>query len=413
MFLPPHMRHSDPVFQLSAAGKTARAALSPARLAKWRPTAPAHGKWVHVYRDEHKRRKREVCAQCVSEPEAIAHNFELQRREAAIAEGRETRKLGTTSTWAEWSAHYRETVLPRMASQAPLLSHLRRLDAAWSSLPLAAISSRECRALLTAAERDGLASSSLRQLYGRARGVFARAVKEKWTATNPWDDIDAPEVEVTKPVTLSHAQVGALLQHAGEHRTLLLVAVLCGMRRGELGGLLWADVQLEQGAHGVIHVARSWDSSTTKSGKQRLVPVHASLRGLLLEAKSAATSPYVFPSPRTGGMRHADWKTAELIRSIAERAGVELPESQTLTFHALRRCFATFIAQATRDGVALRELMGHSDLSVTVKHYIARENVGHLESAVATLPTFTTWQTTASAPAVVESTTLEDVQKAA
>ena len=354
-----------------------------------------------------------VCAQCVSEPEATAHNWEIQKREEAISEGRETRKLGTTSTWSEWAAHYRETVLPRMASQGPLLSHLRRLEAAWGTLPLAAIGARECRALLTAAEREGLADSSLRQLYGRARGVFARAVREKWVASNPWDDVDAPAVEVTKPVTLSHAQVGALLQHAGEHRMLLLVAVLCGLRRGELGGLLWEDVQLEQGAHGVIHVRRSWDRSSTKSGKQRVIPVHPSLREFLLERKAAATSPYVFPSPRTGGMRCEDWRTAELIRGIAERAGVTLPGESRLTFHCLRRCFATFIAQATRDGVALRELMGHSDLSVTVKHYIARENVGHLETAVAALPDFSNWQTTASAPAVVESSTLEDVRKAA
>ena len=407
------MRESLPVFQLSAAGRAAKAALPPARLAKWRPQVPQHGKWVHVFRDEHKRRKRVVCVQCATEAEAIAHNFELQKKEAAIAEGREKRRLGTTSTWLEWSAHYRETVLPKMASQGPLLSHLRRLESAWGALPLAAISSRECRQLLTAAEQEGLASSSVRQLYGRARAVFARAVREKWAESNPFDDVDAPEVEVTKPVTLSHAQVGALLEHAGEWRLLLLVAVLCGLRRGELGGLLWENVQLEQGKHGVIHVTRSWDRSSTKGGKQRLIPVHPSLRELLLEAKASATSPYVFPSPRTGGMRCEDWRTAELIRGIAERAGVALPGESKLTFHCLRRCFATFIAQATRDGVALRELMGHSDLAVTVKHYIAQGDVAHLEGAVATLPTFTTWQPTASAPAVVESTTHEDVQKAA
>jgi integrase len=406
------MRQSAPFFQPSAAGRAARDALSPTRRAKWKPVAPAHGRWVHVYRDEHKRRRREVCQQCTSEAEALAHNFEIQKRAQAIAEGREKRRLGSTSTWGEWSAHYRQTVLQRMASKGPLLSHLRRLDAAWASLPLAAITARECRQLLAAAESEGLADSSVRQLYGRARAVFARAVRERWAESNPWDDVDAPEVEAKRPVTLTHHQVAALVHHAGEWRLLLLTAVLCGLRRGELGGLRWEDVRLEEGAHGVLHVRRSWDRATTKGGKSRLIPLHPSLREVLLEAKACATGELVFPG-RGGGMRNRDWKAAELVRGIAERAGVTLPEGSTLTFHALRRCFATFIAQRTRDGVALRELMGHSDLSVTVRHYIAQQDVPHLEAAVAALPDFSVRQTSTSAPAAPEGTAVKEAQKAA
>ena len=383
----------------------------PARLAKWRPVAPTHGRWVHVYRDEHARRRRVVCVQCATEPEAVAHNWELQKLAAAIAEGREKRRPGTTSTWGEWSAHYRETVVAKMASQGPLLSILRRLDGAWSSLPLAAITARECRALLAASEAEGLADSSLRQVYGRTRAAFARAVREQWLEENPWDSIDAPTVEAKRPIVLTHEQVGALLESAGEWRMLLLVAVMCGLRRGELGGLLWEDVRLEEGTHGVLHVRRSWGRSTTKGGKARVIPVHPSLRELLAQAKASATAPHVFPSPRTGGMRSADWRTAELVRGIAERASVHV---EGLTFHALRRSFGTFIAQRMKDGgLALRELMGHYDLSTTVRHYVAQQDVGHLESAVAALPTFEPRQTTASASEAMISSPVENASKAA
>ena len=60
------------------------------------------------------------------------------------------------------------------------------------------------------------------------------------------------------------------------------------MRRGEICGLQWFDLNFERG---LIHVRN------TKNGKDRLIPMNATVRTLL--GNQAKTSTYVFPSPRT------------------------------------------------------------------------------------------------------------------
>lgn len=60
------------------------------------------------------------------------------------------------------------------------------------------------------------------------------------------------------------------------------------MRRGEICGLQWFDLNFERR---LIHVRN------TKNGKDRLIPMNATVRTLL--GNQAKTSTYVFPSPRT------------------------------------------------------------------------------------------------------------------
>ena len=70
---------------------------------------------------------------------------------------------------------------------------------------------------------------------------------------------------------------------------IVLFALHTGMRRGEICGLQWFDLNFERR---LIHVRN------TKNGKDRLIPMNATVRTLL--GNQAKTSTYVFPSPRTG-----------------------------------------------------------------------------------------------------------------
>nr|WP_249351284.1 site-specific integrase [Corallococcus exiguus] len=236
----------------------------------------------------------------------------------------------------------------------------------------------DCEDLLRKSREAGQAETTTRSLYIRARLVFEYARKKLLVIEkNPWDSVDQPSLPRRTVTVLRPEQIATLLDAAGPWRVLLLVAILTGLRRGELGALRWEDIDWSAGLHGVIRVRRSWARDTTKGRKERLVPVHPQLRPELeaYQLKLGVTEGLVFPSSRGGGMRTANWQVSKLLRSIADRAGVTLPEG--FKFHGLRKQFGSLVHQATGDLVATQRLLGHSSPEVTASVYLA-DDVEHL-----------------------------------
>lgn len=75
------------------------------------------------------------------------------------------------------------------------------------------------------------------------------------------------------------------------------IALLTGMRNGELYSLKWTDVDLD---NGTIKVERSYnfklyEFKDTKAGYWRTVPISSELKSLLLEIRSNSKSEFVLP----------------------------------------------------------------------------------------------------------------------
>lgn len=150
------------------------------------------------------------------------------------------------------------------------------------------------------------------------------------------------------------------IQH--EWYPIWAMAMLTGMRNGELYALEWADVDLESRN---IVVSKSYNNrknitKSTKAGYWRNVPINSDLAVILGELKVNATNKYVLPHFR-------DWThglQAKTLRTFCQTIG--LP---SVRFHALRACFAT---QLIRNGVAPASVMkvcGWKDLD-TMARYI-------------------------------------------
>lgn len=78
------------------------------------------------------------------------------------------------------------------------------------------------------------------------------------------------------------AEVEKILEHAVEpERTALAMLAYTGMRIGELEQLTWADVRLDRGELGMLHIRRGGSAGTTKDKDERFVPVHPRIRGLM------------------------------------------------------------------------------------------------------------------------------------
>lgn len=141
-----------------------------------------------------------------------------------------------------------------------------------------------------------------------------------------------------------------------------------GLRRGELIGLKWEDLDLTNGSLRVRRqVARINGQITeaplkTKNSYRTLPLAEGTVAVLKEQKKKAGNSPWVFPSP-TGGPMSPD-SILHMLHRVLDRAG--LPH---IRFHDLRHTFATLALQNGVDIKTVSGMLGHYSAGFTLDTY--------------------------------------------
>lgn len=162
----------------------------------------------------------------------------------------------------------------------------------------------------------------------------------------------------TEPVCWTKPQMITFLSHVEQSSNtypLWLLALHTGMRRGEVFGLTFKDIDF---INGTIFVDKSYDGPT-KNGKSRLIPISRKLEDCFLDLKidkkqishpEVKIFTTVDPNP---------W-----LKQLCKDAGVP-----SIHFHALRHTFATLALEAGKSPKKVSETLGHSNLSTTLDIY--------------------------------------------
>jgi integrase len=151
---------------------------------------------------------------------------------------------------------------------------------------------------------------------------------------------------------------------------VVVLALSTGMRQGEIMGLTWDDIELQQ-EQGRITLRE------TKNGEIRVVPLfNEALAIIQAHAKGRAKAGgLLFPSKTKPGVPidlRTPWETA------VEAAGIE-----DLRFHDLRHCAASYLAMDGASAAEIAEVLGHKTLHM-VKRY-AHLSEAHTASVVASM----------------------------
>lgn len=148
------------------------------------------------------------------------------------------------------------------------------------------------------------------------------------------------------------------------------LAALTGMRRGEVLGLRWGDVDLASRQivvrHTLISVAYDVVESTPKTHRPRLVELDAETTGVLQQRSQGddhAQSAFVFTDVK-GSPVHPDLFTQRFDRLVA-RSG--LPR---IRLHDLRHTHATLGLAAGVPVRVMSERLGHASPEFTMKQYV-------------------------------------------
>src|SRR4051812_44858423 len=187
------------------------------------------------------------------------------------------------------------------------------------------------------------------------RAIFRHAIERDEVVVNPTRDLRLPTPEGVRDRVASVAEAGELLAALLDaDRALWATALYAGLRRGELRGLRWSDVDLDAN---VIAVERGWDEKEgpiepkSRKGRRR-VPVVGPLRRELLEHKartgrrgdefvfgSKAARPFTPTHIRKRALRA--WEAAN-----EKRAGAGFPPLVPIGLHELRHSYVSLMHDA-------------------------------------------------------------------
>ena len=153
-------------------------------------------------------------------------------------------------------------------------------------------------------------------------------------------------------------------------RLLLALMAYGGLRRSELVGLDWDDVDLSRR---LLRVRKA------KGGRQRTIPIHPALAPLFAEyyaTRAPLSEQAVFVGVQ--GKRLHYTQLGQTFRRYVEAAGVN--ERKRVTPHTLRHVFASELLHAGANLRQIQELLGHKHLDSTQRY--TRVNAHELRGAV-------------------------------
>lgn len=252
---------------------------------------------------------------------------------------------------------------------------------------------------------QGLSASTIANILDPLRVIFRRAMRRDEISIDPTDNLDLPAIrgrrDRTEPPEVAHQLLAAL---PDSEKASWAVALFCGLRRGELRGLRWSNVDFDGG---VIRVERSLGSSQGPGRRQD-------------GCRAPCRSDGVRSPPRADGSQGATGRDgpdlvfgrtatevfyASTIRARANKAWKQAC-LEPITPHEARHCAISYFIAAGLDWKQISTWAGHGDVRQSWNRYghlvpggedLARERLDAFLTPAASTPTVAhTWRTTST-----------------
>lgn len=244
------------------------------------------------------------------------------------------------------------------------------------------VTGAQISALLLDYQSTGAKHSSCLRVYGVLQLLFKMAYLNDTLDKNPMDKVTRPrprkdegksnEVESFTIDELRHI-MACLEFEPLKWQALVRLMIDTGVRRGEVCGLQWGDLNLRENT---VTISRTLNYtsdrgvfvSTTKNGQGRVVDIDPSVAALLRKYRSELKkrpAPEDFLFTRDGSTEPLNpIATNRYMRHFGDKYGVE-----NMHPHKLRHTFASIALTNGADVVSISKILGHSDTSITLRVY--------------------------------------------
>ena len=216
----------------------------------------------------------------------------------------------------------------------------------------------------------GLSSKTVRNINQVISSAMQLAIQQHLISHDPTDGCALPKTEHREMQTLSADQLTAFLleaKHSGVFE-MYYIELATGLRRGELLGLKWEDIDFTTQTLRVRRQVGRINGEVREAplktkNAYRTISLGTDAVGILKQQREKQpSSAYVFPGP-TGSPIAPD-SVLHMLHRVLDRAG--LPE---IRFHDLRHTFATLALQNGVDVKTVSGMLGHFSAGFTLDTY--------------------------------------------
>ncbi|MBA3825335.1 MAG: site-specific integrase [Ktedonobacterales bacterium] len=260
---------------------------------------------------------------------------------------------------------------------------------------LAKLSPYHLQALYAKLLEQGWNAGTVSSLHSVFHDALKQAVRLGLVHRNITDMVDPPRREEHEMEVLTEEQVKLLLSSVKDDwfEALYFVVLSTGLRAGEIFALQWQDIDF---ASRKLEVKRGWQRTNTKTslslpktshGRRTIVLSQVAKDALMrqrerinkarLEIGDAwdTTHDLVFPGKRGKMYTFKNFNTTQL-HPLLKNIGLPL-----IRFHDLRHTFATLLIGKGVNIKVVSEMLGHSNVSVTLRIYA--HVLPHMQEAAA------------------------------
>lgn len=307
------------------------------------------------------RRKREK----ISKNKKLAENV-LAKRKVEIAEGKYLDVRSKRKKWRflEFADEYYKYHCIHMKSRKKTHEvHLRVLRAYFGDKYLDQISVMGIEKFKTKRIKE-VSPATVNRALSCLKSLFNKAIAwEKFEGPNPVCKVKLLKENNKRLRYLEKEEIARLLSVCDESlKPVVIIALNTGMRLSEILYLKWQDVDFKRG---IIYLLK------TKSGDKREIPMNELVEAALKSIRKHPTSEYIF--------YHRDGSPRKTVRKSFTTA-LKKADIINFRFHDLRHTFASHLVMAGIDLNTVRELLGHADLTMTLRY--AHLSPDHKKKAV-------------------------------
>ena len=219
---------------------------------------------------------------------------------------------------------------------------------------------------------NGLSDRMVRASHAACRMALEKALKEGLITFNPAIGCKLPPKKSKEMQVLTHDEMRRFLIQAknDEYYEIFLLDLSTGLRRGELMGLQWEDLNFDTGALRIerqvyrVNGELGAHPLKTKASYRTIVLPPAVLRMLQSYREQMKESIWIFPSPWNSNAPRDPDTLYHMMQLILERA-----ECKKIRFHDLRHTFATMSLEHGMDVKTLSATIGHTSSATTLDIY--------------------------------------------
>lgn len=228
---------------------------------------------------------------------------------------------------------------------------------------------------------DGLSANTIRRHHANIRKAINDAMKNNIVACNIADRVTLPKANYKRINYYSEEMIEKLLElvKGTEIEVCVYLGVFCGLRRSEVCGLRWKDVDFDNSTITICNTITRGNTLIEKErtktlSSYRTMPLENELREFMLNLKEIQKQ-----DKELFGSEYADngyvcvWQDGRsLLPEYVSHKFKEIIQKNNMpniTFHGLRHTCATLLLSKRYDIKLIQEYLGHSSVVTTGNIY--------------------------------------------